>query len=112
MEIAVVGATAAVTLAGGAVERAGVAITALAPTIRPVPEAAEALAGSDGGTDAGGRPGPRCCGSADLRRARFGRLPAGDGGKMWRGARSPWPARASGEPVPAPASNAVFGGAA
>ena len=40
MEIAVVGATAAVTLAGGTVTWAGVAITALAPTIRLVPEAA------------------------------------------------------------------------
>ncbi len=37
MEIAVVGATAAVTLAGGKVEQARVAITALAPTIRLVP---------------------------------------------------------------------------
>ena len=39
MEIAVVGATAVVTLAGGAVTAARVAITALAPTIRRVPEA-------------------------------------------------------------------------
>jgi len=52
MEIAVVGATAAVTLADGTVQQALVAITALAPTIRLVPDAAEALVGSDGGADA------------------------------------------------------------
>jgi CO/xanthine dehydrogenase FAD-binding subunit len=49
MEIAVVGATAAVTVADGAVTAARVAITALAPTIRRVPAAEEALDGSDGG---------------------------------------------------------------
>jgi CO/xanthine dehydrogenase FAD-binding subunit len=49
MEIAVVGATAVVTLAGDRIEAARVAITALAPTIRLVPAAAEALVGSDGG---------------------------------------------------------------
>lgn len=52
MEIAVVGATAAVTLDGGTVAAACVAITALAPTIRRVPEAEDALSGSDGGADA------------------------------------------------------------
>jgi CO/xanthine dehydrogenase FAD-binding subunit len=49
MEIAVVGATAVVTLAGDRVEAARVAITALAPTIRLVTAAEEALVGSDGG---------------------------------------------------------------
>jgi CO/xanthine dehydrogenase FAD-binding subunit len=49
MEIAVVGATAGVTLVDGAVAGARVAITALAPTIRRVPEAEAALDGSDGG---------------------------------------------------------------
>jgi carbon-monoxide dehydrogenase medium subunit len=52
MEIAVVGATAVVTLTGDRVEAAKVAITALAPTIRLVPEAEEALVGSDGGRTA------------------------------------------------------------
>ena len=52
MEIAVVGATAVVTLDGGSVADARVAITALAPTIRRVPEAEAALTGSDGGADA------------------------------------------------------------
>jgi CO/xanthine dehydrogenase FAD-binding subunit len=49
MEIAVVGATAVVTLVGDRVATAKVAITALAPTVRLVPAAEEALVGSDGG---------------------------------------------------------------
>jgi len=52
MEIAVVGATAVVTLAGDRIEAAKVAITALAPTIRLVLAAEEALVGSDGGRTA------------------------------------------------------------
>lgn len=52
MEIAVVGATAAVTLSGDKVVAARLAITALAPTIRRVPEAEAVLVGAspDGGT--------------------------------------------------------------
>lgn len=49
MEIAVVGATAVVELHGDRVAAAKVAITALAPTVRLVPAAEEALVGSDGG---------------------------------------------------------------
>jgi len=49
MEIAVVGATALVTFAGDRVGAAKLAITALAPTVRLVPAAEEALVGSDGG---------------------------------------------------------------
>ena len=49
MEIAVVGATAVVTLMGNRIEAAKVAITALAPTVRLVPAAEAALVGSDGG---------------------------------------------------------------
>jgi CO/xanthine dehydrogenase FAD-binding subunit len=52
MEIAIVGVTAMVTLDAGRVTRARVAITALAPTIRRVPAAEEALVGSDAGQDA------------------------------------------------------------
>jgi CO/xanthine dehydrogenase FAD-binding subunit len=52
MEIAVVGATAVVTLADGGVTDARIAITALAPTIRRVPEAEAALVGTDGGAPA------------------------------------------------------------
>lgn len=48
MEIAVVGATAVVTFDGPTVSAARVAITALAPTIRRVPEAESALAGTRG----------------------------------------------------------------
>ena len=49
MEIAIVGAAASVTIVGGKVTAARVAITALAPTIHRVPAAEEALVGSDGG---------------------------------------------------------------
>jgi CO/xanthine dehydrogenase FAD-binding subunit len=52
MEIAVVGATAVATLEGGSIVHARVAITALAPTILRVGEAEQALVGTDGGDDA------------------------------------------------------------
>ena len=52
MEIAVVGATAVVTVADGNVTAARVAMTALSATIRRVPEAEAALVGSDGGAAA------------------------------------------------------------
>jgi CO/xanthine dehydrogenase FAD-binding subunit len=51
MEIAVVGATAVLTLDGDTVSAARIAITALAPTIRRVPEAEAALEGT--GADTG-----------------------------------------------------------
>jgi CO/xanthine dehydrogenase FAD-binding subunit len=51
MEIAVVGATAAVTLDGDTVATARVAITALAPTIRRAARAESALEGTSGGAD-------------------------------------------------------------
>ena len=79
MEIAVVGATAVVTLDGGAVTDARIAMTALAPTIRRVPEAEAALVGSDGGEAAveaaaaavseAATPISDVRGSADYRRA-------------------------------------------
>jgi len=49
MEIAVVGATALVTMADDVLTDARIAITALAPTIRRVPEAEAALVDTDGG---------------------------------------------------------------
>jgi CO/xanthine dehydrogenase FAD-binding subunit len=52
MEIAVVGATAVVTVDGDRIVDARVAITALTPTIRRVPAAESALAGMDGGEGA------------------------------------------------------------
>ncbi len=54
MEIAVVGATTVVTLDGDTVAEARVAMTALSPTIRRVPDAEAALRGSDGGPAAVG----------------------------------------------------------
>ena len=79
MEIAVVGASAAVTVADGVVTGARVAMTALSPTIRRVPEAEAALIGSDGGTAAIEKAGAAVAaaatpisdvrGSADYRRA-------------------------------------------
>jgi CO/xanthine dehydrogenase FAD-binding subunit len=52
MEIAVVGATCAVTIEDSQITAARVAITALAPTILRVPAAEAALVGSDGGAEA------------------------------------------------------------
>jgi CO/xanthine dehydrogenase FAD-binding subunit len=52
MEIAVVGATAVVTVDGDRVADARVAITALTPTIRRVPDAESTLVGTDGGEGA------------------------------------------------------------
>lgn len=51
MEIAVVGATAAVTVADGVVVSARIAVTALAPTIHRVAAAEAALTGTTGGGD-------------------------------------------------------------
>jgi CO/xanthine dehydrogenase FAD-binding subunit len=110
MEIAVVGATAAVTLAGGKVAQAGVAITALAPTIRLVPEAEEALAGSDGGGAAlreaaqaaarAAEPISDVRASAEYRRAMAEVLT--------RRVLTAAVARAQGESIPVPASTALF----
>ena len=80
MEIAVVAASALVTLdSGGTVTAARVAMTALAPTIRRVPEAEAALVGSDGeqaaveaagaAVAAAASPISDVRGSADYRRA-------------------------------------------
>ena len=76
MEIAVVGATAVVTLNADRVADARIAITALAPTIHRVAEAEAALVATDGGRDAARPPPPRRrrCGT-DLRRPCLGRLP-------------------------------------
>ena len=80
MEIAVVAASALITLDnGGTVTAARVAMTALAPTIRRVAEAEAALVGSDGGSAAieaagaavaaAAQPISDVRGSADYRRA-------------------------------------------
>jgi CO/xanthine dehydrogenase FAD-binding subunit len=113
MEIAVVGATAAVTLAGGEIETAGVAITALAPTIRLVPEAAEALVGSDGGAEAVERAAKAAAEAAkpisDVRASAEYRTAMAE--VVARRVIAAAVARARGEAVPVPASSAVFGGA-
>jgi CO/xanthine dehydrogenase FAD-binding subunit len=79
MEIAVVGASAVVTVADGAVTHARIAMTALSATIRRVPAAEEALVGSNGGAEAIAAAGAAVAaastpisdvrGSADYRRA-------------------------------------------
>jgi CO/xanthine dehydrogenase FAD-binding subunit len=106
MEIAVVGATCAVTLEDGVVSHARVAITALSPTIRRVAEAESALEGSDGGAAAAdaaakaaaaaAQPISDVRASADYRRAMATVIA--------RRAVSYALARARGEHVPVPAS--------
>jgi CO/xanthine dehydrogenase FAD-binding subunit len=112
MEIAVVGVTAVVSLGEGHVSDARVAITALAPTIRRVPEAEEALTGSDGGDEAiahaaaaaaaGAVPISDVRASEDYRRAMAAVIA--------RRAIDAALARARGEAIPVPASPALFGG--
>ncbi|MDX6523793.1 MAG: aerobic carbon-monoxide dehydrogenase medium subunit [Gaiellales bacterium] len=111
MEIAIVGATAVVTLDGDAVSDARIAITALAPTIHRVPEAESALVGSDGGATAvqaaanaaaaASKPISDVRGSADYRRAMAA--------VITRRAIVVAIARARGEQFPIPASPALHG---
>jgi len=111
MEIAIVGAAAVVTVDGGRVADARVAITALTPTIRRVPEAESALDGSDGGADAiaagaaaaaaAATPISDVRGSADYRRAMAEVIAA----RAITAALT----RARGETVPIPASPALHG---
>jgi CO/xanthine dehydrogenase FAD-binding subunit len=111
MEIAVVGATAVVRLEAGSVADARVAITALAPTIRLVPEAEAALIGSEG--DKGAI-------AAAARAAAAGSSPITDvrGSAEYRSAMAEVIARraivaalarARGERIPIPASSATQG---
>ncbi|MFN8234263.1 MAG: FAD binding domain-containing protein [Actinomycetota bacterium] len=111
MEIAVVGATAAVTLDGSSVAGARVAITALAPTIRRVAEAEAALAGSDGG-DAAVAEAARAAaaGSApidDVRASAAYRAAMAE--VVARRAIEAALTRARGGDVPIPASDALYG---
>jgi CO/xanthine dehydrogenase FAD-binding subunit len=108
MEIAVVGATAVVTGSGSEVTGAKVAITALAPTIRLVPEAEAALVG-DGGAEqaataaaAAAAPISDVRASADYRRAMAAVIA--------RRTIEAALARARGEDVPIPASQSLYGG--
>lgn len=102
MEIAVVGATAVVTLTDGKVTDARIAITALAPTIRRVPEAEAALVAGDvsaaaSAAAAGSQPISDVRGSAEYRRAMAEVI----AGRAIAAAL----ARARGEHVPVPASS-------
>ena len=111
MEIAIVGAAAVVTVDGGRVADTRVAITALTPTIRRVPEAESALDGSDGGAAAiaagaaaaaaAATPISDVRGSADYRRAMAEVIAA----RAITAALT----RARGETVPIPASPALHG---
>ncbi len=111
MEIAIVGATAVVTLDGDRISDARIAITALAPTIHRIPDAEALLAGSDGGeaavrdaanaTATASRPISDVRGSADYRRAMAAVIA--------RRAITAAIARARGEHVPIPASPALHG---
>jgi carbon-monoxide dehydrogenase medium subunit len=111
MEIAIVGATAAVTLDGPEITSARVAITALAPTIRRVPEAEAALVGTDGGAEAvaaaaqaasdASRPISDVRGTEAYRRAMAA--------VITRRAVTAAIARANGTTIPIPASPALHG---
>jgi len=111
MEIAVVGATAVVSDDGGRVAEARVAITALTPTIRRVPEAEAALVGTDGAeaaieaaaaaAAAASTPISDVRGSADYRRAMAAVIA--------RRAITVAITRARGGTVPIPASPALHG---
>jgi len=111
MEIAVVGVTAVVTLTGGTVADARVAITALAPTIRRAPEAERALQGSNAGEEAieaavratadASAPISDVRGSAAYRLAMAAVIA--------RRAITGAIARARGEDVPIPASESLYG---
>ena len=111
MEIAVVGATALVVLADGDVTDARIAITALTPTIRRVPEAESALVGTAGDADAvhaaaraaaaAATPISDVRGSAEYRRAMAE--------VMATRAVTAALTRARGGSVPIPASPAMYG---
>jgi CO/xanthine dehydrogenase FAD-binding subunit len=111
MEIAVVGATAAVTFADGKVDGARVAITALAPTIRLVPGAAKALVGSDGGAPAVREAAQAAAREAepisDVRASAEYRRAMAE--VVTRRVVMAALARARGESIPVPASSALFG---
>ena len=111
MEIAVVGATAVVTLAGGAITDARVAITALAPTIRRVAEAEEALVDGDGGdADVAAAARAAAEGAApisDVRASADYRTAMAE--VVARRAIAAAITRAGGGDVPIPASDALYG---
>jgi CO/xanthine dehydrogenase FAD-binding subunit len=111
MEIAVVGATAVVSLDGGVVRDARIAITALAPTVRRVAVAEAALVGTDGGPAAAAEAGRLAAQAAtpisDVRSSlEYRRAMAA---VVVRRAVTVAIARARGETIPIPASASTFG---
>jgi len=111
MEIAVVGATAVVTLEGGVIRDARIAITALAPTVRRVAAAEAALVGTDGGRAAADWAGRLAAEAAepisDVRASlEYRRAMAA---VVVRRAILGAVTRASGETVAIPASATMFG---
>lgn len=111
MEIAVVGATAVVSLDGAIVIDARIAITALAPTVRRVAVAEFALVGTDGGPDAAAEAGRLAAEAAtpisDVRASlEYRRAMAA---VVVRRAVTGAIARARGETIPIPASASLFG---
>jgi CO/xanthine dehydrogenase FAD-binding subunit len=112
MEIAVVGATAVVSLADGVVRAASVAITALAPVIHRVAEAEAELVGTDGGADAAAAAARAAAAAAepisDVRASESYRRAMAE--VITRRAIGAAVSRARGEAVPVPASEALYGG--
>ena len=111
MEIAVVGATAVVSLDGAVVRDARIAITALAPTVRRVVAAEAALIGTDGGPAAAAEAGRLAAEAAtpisDVRASlEYRRAMAA---VVVRRAVTGAIARARGETIPIPASASTFG---
>ncbi|HVF07691.1 MAG TPA: FAD binding domain-containing protein [Actinomycetota bacterium] len=111
MEIAVVGATAVVTMEGDRVSDARIAITALAPTIRRVAEAEAALVHAAAGTEAvSTAAAAAAAGSApigDVRASAEYRTAMAE--VVARRAIAGALARARGETVTIPASDALYG---
>lgn len=112
MEIAVVGATAVVTVVDGTVTTARIAITALAPTIRRVPAAEAALVGTDGGETAAATAAEAAGAAAepisDVRASEAYRRAMAV--VITRRAIETAVRRAHGESVPIPASPVLHGG--
>lgn len=112
MEIAVVGATAVLRLENDRVVDARVAITALAPTIRRVPEAEAALKGTDAGPEAARSAAEKaaaaCAPISDVRASADYRTAMA--AVITRRAIQAAAARATGHEVPIPASPALHGG--
>jgi CO/xanthine dehydrogenase FAD-binding subunit len=111
MEIAVVGATAVVTLEGALVRDARIAITALAPTVRRITGAESFLVGTDGGPEAAAEAGRLAAEAAtpisDVRASlEYRRAMAA---VVVRRAVNGAIARALGEEVGIPASASLFG---